>query len=431
MSTVKTLIVVDVKQGWPMFQLDVNNAFLHGDLDEEVFMKLPPSVGTSSSSVPLVCRLRKSLYGLRQASKQWYAKLSQALHSRGYTHSLNDYSLFTRGSGKSMVILIVYVDDIILTGTDEFEIASLKEFLNLQFKIKDLGSLNYFLGIEVLHTPSGVLLHQKKFIHDLLANFNSSDCSPVTCHPELNVKLKAREGDPLPNPETYRSFIGKLNFLTHTRPDLSFAVQHLSQFIQQPCFPHMKVALHLLRYLKGTSDFGLFFSNSPDLSLQAYCASDWGSCLDSRRSISGFYIFLGGSLIGWKSKKQVVVSLSSVEAEYRSMSKVMAGITWVCRLLSNFWVSSASPVPLYCDSISAIHIARNPIFHERTKYIELDCHFVRSKLTEGLISLSHTSSTSQLADVFTKPLCGPSHHLHIRKLGVLSPSNLRGAVEIG
>lgn len=189
-------------------------------------------------------------------------------------HSLSDYSFFTEGSGNSLVIVVVYMDDIILTGVDISEISSLKAFLDLQFKIKDLGSLNYFLGIEDLHTSSGVLLHQKKFIYDLLAAFNSFYCSPVTCHLELNVKLKAKEGDLLPNPEEYRSLIGKLNFLTNTRPDLSFVVQHLSQFMKHPCLPHMKVALNLLRYLKGTSDFGIFLSNSPDLSLQAYCDSD-------------------------------------------------------------------------------------------------------------------------------------------------------------
>ncbi|XP_060212085.1 uncharacterized mitochondrial protein AtMg00810-like [Lycium barbarum] len=404
MSTVKALIIVAVKKQWPLFQLDVNNAFLHGDLDEEVFMKLPSSLVVDpppSTSVPLVCRLQKSLYGLRQASRQWYAKLSQALCSRGYSSSLNDYSLFTKGSGDSLVLLVVYVDDIILTGTDLAEISALKYSFHSQFKIKYLGSLHYFLGIEVLYTPQGVLLHQKKFIHDLLVQFNSSDCSPVMCPLELHEKFLTDMGELFPNPEEYKCLVGNLNFLTHTRPDLCFVVQHLSQFMQKPCIPHMKSALHLLRYLKGTSDVGVFFNNSPDFSLDVYCDSDWGACPSSRKSVTGFCVLLGRSLVRWKSKKQPVVSLSSAEAEYRSMSKAVAELSWLESCL-----------------------------HERTKHIELDCHFVRNKLSEGLIDLSHTASASQFADMFTKPIVGVVHHLHLRKLGVVSPSNLRGAIRI-
>lgn len=427
MSTVKTLVVVAVKKGWRLFQLDVNNAFLHGDLDEEVYMRLPPSLSISSpfSSVPLVCKLQKSLYGLRQASRQWYDKLSQALQSRGYHHSYNDYSLFTKGSGDSLVIIVVYVDDIILSGTNMHEITVLKCFLHDQFKIKDLGLLNYFLRIEVLYTTSGVFLHQKKFISDLLKEFHCDVCTPVVFPLELNEKLMASIGEPLPNLNVYRSLIGKLSFLTHTRPDLSFVVQHLSQFMQKPCVPHMKYALHLLRYLNSTSDLGIFLNNSSDFSVQVYCDSDWGSCPDNRRSVTSFCILLGGSLVCWKSKKQPVVSLSSAEAEYRSLSKAVAEVTRLARLLTDFGLTDISSIPVYCDNQAAIHISKNPVFHERTKHIELDCHFVRTKLADGLVTLLHTSSSTQMTDVFTKSLPGVAHHSHLSKLGVLSHSNLK------
>uniref|UniRef100_A0A1U7XWL8 Uncharacterized protein LOC104240820 n=1 Tax=Nicotiana sylvestris TaxID=4096 RepID=A0A1U7XWL8_NICSY len=248
-----------VKQKWSLFQLDANNAFVHGDLDEEVYMKLPLvlSVASDSTVHTLVCKLNKSLYGLRQASRQWYAKLSHALCSRGYSHSLNDYSLFMKKSPQSTVFLAVYVDDIILTGDDMLEI----------------------------------------FISDLLVDFDCSDVSSVVCPLDLYDKLHSDVGDFLLRPDTYRNLIGKLNFLTHTRPDICFDIQHLSQFLQTPRVPHMAVALHLLRYLKGTSDVGLFLNDSADCSLVCYCDSVWAACPDSRRSVSGFCVFLGDSLI--------------------------------------------------------------------------------------------------------------------------------------
>nr|XP_016507955.1 PREDICTED: uncharacterized mitochondrial protein AtMg00810-like [Nicotiana tabacum] len=340
-----------------MFQLDINNAFLYGDFDEEMYMKLPHGLVSSSASLPsssLVGKLQKSLYRLRQASRQWYAKLSHALCSRGYSHSLNDYSFSVKKCGSSIVLIVVYVDGIILTGNDLDEISSLKAFLDSQFKIKDLGVLNYFLGIKVSYSFYGLLLHQKKFIRDLLHAYDCELVSPVVSPLDLSTKLKADYSDLLPSPESYRSLVGKLNFLTHTRPDLCFAVQHLSQFLQTPRFPHMRA-----------------------------------DCPDIRKSVTGFCIFLGGCLVGWKAKKQPVVSLSSTEAEYHVISKVVAELSWVARLLSDFGIPTTTVIPVFCDNQAAIHIAKNPVFHERTKHIEVDCHFIRTKFTEGPISLHH------------------------------------------
>nr|XP_016458245.1 PREDICTED: uncharacterized mitochondrial protein AtMg00810-like [Nicotiana tabacum] len=370
---------------------------------------------------------------LRSPQMREYRRICEFLEGRLFSAGAHSFPQMRmrRGYGASLVILVVYVNDIILTGADLHELSSLKGFLHEQFRIKDLVSLNYFLGIEVSYSDSGVLLHQKKFIHDMLESFQSSSCTPAFCPLELNVKLKAKVGDPLHKPEDYRCLVRKLNFLTHTRPDINFAVQHLSQFLQFPCVLHMQAAIHVLRYLRGTSDYGIFFNSSPDLSLRVFCDSDWASCADSRRSDSGFCVFLSGSLISWKSKKQSVISLSSAEAKYRAMSKAVAEVTWVSRLLGDFGVSCSSHVPLFCDNQAALHIARNPVFHERTKHIKLDCHFVRHKLGEGLLSLHHVSNSAQVVDLLTKALPGPAHYFYLRKLGVLSPSNLRGAVRIG
>jgi len=187
-----------------------------------------------------------------------------------------------------------------------------------------LGYAHCFLGIEILRTNRGLLLTQRKFTLELLKEFSNGPSSSVTCPLEYNTKLTPIDGDLLPDPGTYRRLIGKLNFLTNTRPDIAFSVQHLRQFLQAPRAPHMKAALHVLRYLKGEPSLGILLNHSHTFDLLAYCDADWGSCPHSRKSVSGFVVFLGDTLITWKSKKQTTISLSSAEVEYQSLRRLVA-----------------------------------------------------------------------------------------------------------
>ena len=429
MGTIRILLALAASKQWPIYQLDVNNVFLHGDLVEEVYMRVPEGI---PNPLNLVCLLRKSIYGLKQASRVWNDRLVLELINQGFEQSKNDNSLFVKKQSGRICIAAVYVDDVILTGTDSAAITSLKDHLHQLFSIKDLGRLHYFLGYEVDYVDSGIILSQRKFAKDLLSG-SGLDVSKKAVSPlPLHLKLSKTEGDVLQNPEHYRSLVGKLNYLTNTRPDLSYTVQALSQFMNAPRSSHLVALHHTLRYLASTSNQGILLRATHTLKLQAFSDADWASCPDSRRSITGYVLLLGQSPVTWKSKKQPTVSKSSSEAEYRAMAAAASEVTWAVRLLADLDVTNLKPVTLHCDNQSALYIAKNPVFHERTKHIELDCHFTRDKVLEGLIQLTYLPTTSQLADAFTKVAPSPQFNSLLYKLGLsqVAPTpNLRDAVE--
>ncbi|KAL5547348.1 hypothetical protein UlMin_007035 [Ulmus minor] len=421
--TVKLLLALASVHGWSLHQLDVNNAFLHGDLSEEVYMTIPQGYshkGEKQLPPNAVCKLSKSLYGLKQASRQWYAKFSSVLIEEGFRQSATDHSLFINSKGSAFIVILVYVDDIIIASSDDVAVQHLKSRINARFKLKDLGTLRYFLGLEVGRTERGISVSQRSYALQLLADTGYLGCKPAVTPMEPNLKLSQDEGDLLPDASLYRRLIGKLLYLTITRPDLSYAVNRLSQFLSQPRLPHFKAVQRVLQYVKGTPGQGLFLPSKSEVELRAYAESDlsttaeaqfkvfsdadWAGCADSRRSISGYCVFLGDSLISWKSKKQATVSRSSAEAEYRSMANATCELTWLLSLLKELGVSHSRPALLYCDNQAALHIAANPVFHERTKHIEIDCHLVRDKIQAGVLKTLHVSTRNQLADVFTKAL---------------------------
>ena len=252
LTTLRLLIALAATQNWALKQLDVNNAFLHGDLDEEVYMQLPPGFPTSSPN--LVCRLKKSLYGLKQGGRQWYAKLSSFLLSHNYKISTADHSLFLKHDGKHTTTLLVYVDDIILTGTNPMEISIITSLLHNFFHIKNLGDLTYFLGIEVAHNTTNIHLSQQKYILDLLKDVGMLGCASAPTPMLHNTKLSATKGIPLGDAKStaYRRLIGRLIYLTNTHPDISFLVNHLSQFVSHPTNEHHQAAMRILHYLKRT-----------------------------------------------------------------------------------------------------------------------------------------------------------------------------------
>lgn len=224
----------------------------------------------------------------------------------------------------------------------------------------------------------------------------------------------------LPDPSVYQRLVGRLLYLTITGPDICFAVQYLSQFMQTPKSSHLRAAERIIGYLKKSPGLGILLYASTDLKLHAYCDSDWASCPLSRKSITGYLVTLGTSHISWKSKKQHTVSRSSAESEYRSMASATCEIIWLRGLLADMGIFLDLPTVLHCDNQAALHIAANPLYHERTKHIEVDCHFIREKIRDKSITTSHISTHCQPADIFTKALGSDQHWFLLSKLGMLN-----------
>ena len=399
MTTIRTLIAVASVRQWHISQLDVKNAFLNGDLQEEVYMAPPPGVSHDSG---YVCKLKKALYGLKQAPRAWFEKFSIVISSLGFASSSHDSALFVKCTDAGRIILSLYVDDMIITGDDIDGISVLKTELAQQFEMKDLGSLRYFLGIEVAYSPRGYLLSQSKYVADILERARLTDNKTVDTPIEVNAKYSSSDGLPLSDPTLYRTVVGSLVYLTITRPDIAYAVHVVSQFVASPTTVHWAAVLRILRYLRGTVFQSLLLPSTSSLELRAYSDADHGSDPTDRKSVTGFCIFLGDSLISWKSKKQSIVSQSSTEAEYRAMASTTKEIVWLRWLLTDMGVSFSHPTPMYCDNQSSIQIAHNSVFHERTKHIEIDCHLTRHHLKHGTITLPFVFSSLQIADFFTK-----------------------------
>ncbi|XP_019089269.1 PREDICTED: uncharacterized protein LOC109128045 [Camelina sativa] len=235
---------------------------------------------------------------------------------------------------------------------------------------------------------------------------------------EENHRLQVIEEGPYADPGRYRRLVGRLVYLTVTCPDLTYVIHILAQFLKKPQVKHWEAALRVVHYLKGCPGQGILLTANTDLTLSSYCDADYQTCPRTRRSLSGYVILLGGSPIAWKIKKQKTVSLSSAEAEYRAMRYTTGELKWEHELLSYFGVRHDTAIPLFCDNQAALHIAANPFFHERTKHIDADCHFVRDALKAGLIATFKIHTSNQVADIFTKSLGGPPFSYLLRKLGI-------------
>jgi hypothetical protein len=347
--------------------------------------------------------------------------LAGALQQYRFQQSHSDYSLFTLHKGTLQLHILVYVDDLIISGNNSSAIHTFKHYSSTCFHMKDLGSLKYFLGIEVARNSTGLFLCQRKYALDIISEVGMLGVKLVAFPLDQNHHLPLVDGPPLSDPDHYRRLVGRLIYLSVTRLKLSYCVHMLAQFMQHPRQEHWEAALRIVRYLKGNPGQGILLRVDCDLQLYAWCDSDWASCPLTRRSITGWFVLLGNSPISWKTRKQHTVSRSSAEAEYRSMATTTCELIWLKTLLQSLGVAHPRPMKLYCDNQAALHIAANLVFHERTKHIEIDCHFIRNAILKGNITTKYVPTHAQLANIFTKALGKKQFEYFLSKLGIRNP----------
>ena len=376
-TMIRIILSVAISKGWCLRQLDVKNAFLHGVLEEDVYMKQPPGYGVKN--VPhYVCKLDKALYGLKQAPRAWYSRLSGKLQQLGFHASKADTSLFFYNKGKITIYLLVYVDDIIVASSSQEAVTKLLEDLKQEFDLKDLGDLHYFLGIEVKKISNGILLCQEKYASDIIKRVGMHNCKPVSTPLSTSEKLSIEEGEKLGQEDStrFRSIVGALQYLTLTQPDLSFPVNKVCQFLHAPTTCHWSAVKRILRYLQYTAGTGLKIEMCKSMMVSAFSDADWAGIFYDRRSTSGFTVFIESNLVSWSARKQATVARSSTEAEYKALANATAEVIWIQTLLAELRIPHPPVARLWCDNLGAKYLSQNPVFHARTKHIEVDYHFV-------------------------------------------------------
>eukprot|EP00253_Pinus_taeda_P025994 PITA_25994 len=372
MDSIRLALSIAAVRGWEVHHMDVKNAFLHGDLEEEIYMEQPPGYMQNSS---LVCKLKKSLYGLKEAPRAWYAKMDSYLLSQNFVRCKYDSNVYFLKKIDSLLIIVLYVDDLLITGSSTSAITNIKTALHKQFSMTDMGLLHFFLGLEIHQRDSGITISQPKYAKDLLARFHMSDCKPAATPFLSGIKLKNGKDTPLVDCTLYRQLVGSLLYLTHSRPGLSYA---------------------------GTITYGIHYAANCSLNLIGFTNSDWAGDTIDRKSTSGYVLSLGSGPICWSSKKQAAIALSSAEAEYRGAVNATIQAIWLQHFLSELGISVHHPTVIWCDNQSTLKFCRDPMQRQRTKHIEIHMHFIRELIHDGIIDLQYCPSSEQIADIFTK-----------------------------
>ncbi|KAJ4789254.1 polyprotein [Rhynchospora pubera] len=403
-ETVRLLMAVTVQLKQSIYQFDVKSAFLNGELIEEVYVEQPEGFEVKGKE-NWVYQLSKALYGLKQAPRAWYSKIDAYFQKLGFERSKNEPNLYVKRKGeKGLVAVCLYVDDMIYFGTNDAMVREFKEQMMSVFEMTDLGEMHYFLGLEVEQEEGRIFVSQRKYANDLVTKFGLKGCNLVQTPMNTNEKLTTIDGTGATDVTRFRSLVGGLMYLTHTRPDITHAVSIVARYMQNPTKQHMGAAKRILRYIAGTTSYGLWYNAVDGPCLTGYSDSDWAGDIDDRKSTTGQVFFYGTSIITWSSKKQTTVALSTTEAEYNAVTSAACQGVWLRRLLEELSCKEKGATILYCDNQSTIAIGNNPVHHNRTKHIDTRFHFIRDLIEHGVFELQYINTNQQIADALTKPL---------------------------
>ncbi|KAD4585749.1 hypothetical protein E3N88_23350 [Mikania micrantha] len=370
METIRLLLAVAAQQGWHVHHLDVKTTFLHGELKEQVFVNQPDGF------------VKK---GAEDKCKQ-------------------EPAVYIRGKGQNTLIMGVYVDDLLITGAGIEEIRRIKKEMEVNFEMTDLGMLTYYLGIEVKQDKEGISICQEGYAKKILKETSMSNCNATTLPMEPGQKLSKEDKSPSVDPTLYRKWVGCLRYLTHTRPDLSYSVGYVSRFMQEPKQTHMQAVKQILRYVKGTTNLGIWYKKNGSKTLHGFSDSSHSVDRDDGRSTTGQVFFYNEAPVSWSSQKQATVALSSCEAEFMAATSAACQAIWLQRLLSELLGVKEEAVTIEVDNQSALALMRNPVFLGRSKHIDTRYHFIRECVENGKIKVKHVSGAEQKADVLTKAL---------------------------
>ncbi|GJU26909.1 putative ribonuclease H-like domain-containing protein [Tanacetum coccineum] len=405
--------------GFMVYQMDVKSAFLYGRIDEEVYVTQPK--GSVDPQHPKkVYKVVKALYGLHQAPRAWYATLSTFLLKHGYRNGTIDKTLFLKKHKRDIILVQVYVDDIIFGSTKQAWCDEFEALMKGQFEMSAMGELTLFLGLQVQQIPDGIFINQEKYVQEILKKFDLECVRTATTPYEAPKPKSKNEPDSPVNVHLYRSMIGSLMYLTASRPDIMFAVSACSRNQVTPTTSNLEAVKKIFKYLKGQPKLGLWYPRESPFVLEAYSDSDYARANKDRKSTTGGCQFLGRRLISWQCKKQTIVATSSTEAEYVAAANCCGQVLWIQNQLLDYGYNFMN-TKIFIDNQSTICIVKNPVFHQRTKHIEIRHHFIRDANDKKLIQVLKIHTDDNVADLLTKAFDGPRFNHLVVNIGMLNP----------
>jgi hypothetical protein len=383
-------------------QMDVKTAFLNGDIDEEIYMEQPEGF-SSPGKDKKVCKLVKSLYGLKQAPKQWHEKFDNAMISNGFKINECDKCVYVKDTENGYVILCLYVDDMLIVGSNEIMIKSTKDMLRSRFDMKDMGLADVILGIKITRTSEGLVLDQTHYVDKILGTFDKDGTGIARTPVDMTLHVSKNKGESISQLE-YSRVIGSLMYLmTCTRPDIAYAVSKLSRYTSNPGNVHWQAISRVLKYLRYTRTYGLHYTTYPAV-IEGFSDANWISSMKESRSTSGYVFTIGGAAVSWKSSKQTVITRSTMESEFVALDKCGEEAEWLRQFVEDIprWTKPVPAICIHCDSQSAIGSAQSKMYNGKSRHIRRRHNSIKQLLSTGVISLDFVKSKDNIADPLTK-----------------------------